>query len=253
LTAAALFIVGSILGSFLTVVIYRVPRGESIVRPPSACPACGTRLRAWDNIPILGYIMLIGRCRYCGARISARYLAIELLAASLPVLLYLQLGIGREFFLYWPLTCVLLVLAFVDLDLRIIPDKVTLPGIVVGLVAAPLLGVVGFWDSALGVLAGGGALYVIGVLGELILKKESMGGGDVKLAAMLGAFLGWQLVLVGLFVAFFAGAVAGVAVLVRKTSEWDSALPFGPFIALGAVVALLWGETALSWYATFFH
>lgn len=253
MTAAALFIVGSILGSFLTVVIYRVPRGESIVRPPSACPACGTRLHAWDNIPVIGYLVLRGRCRYCRAHIPVRYVAIEIMAGALPVLLHYQFGLGRELLLYWPLAYVLLVLSFIDLDLRIIPDRVTLPGIVVGLVVAPLLGVVGFWDSVLGVLAGGGALYLIGVLGELLLKKESMGGGDVKLAAMLGAFLGWKLVLVGLFVAFFVGAVAGVAVLARRTSKWDSSLPFGPFIALGSVIALLWGEAALAWYATFFN
>jgi leader peptidase (prepilin peptidase) / N-methyltransferase len=253
LIEAALFIVGSILGSFLTVVIYRVPRGESIVRPPSACPACGTRLRAWDNIPILGYLFAGGRCRYCRARISPRYLAVELIAAALPVLLYLKYGFVPAFFLYWPLSYVLLVLSFVDLDLKIIPDRVTLPGILVGLIVAPMLGVVGLWNAVLGVLVGGGALYLIGILGELAFKKESMGGGDVKLAAMLGAFLGWKLVLLGLFAAFFVGAVAGVAVLARRTKEWDSSLPFGPFIALGAMLAVLWGNAALSWYSTFFR
>lgn len=229
-----------------------MPRGESIVRPASACPACGTRLRAWDNLPIIGYLLLRGRCRHCGVRIAPRYLAIELLAAALPVLLYVRFGFRPEFFLYWPLSYVLLVLSFVDLDYRILPDRITLPGVVVGLVAAPILGVVGLWDSLLGVIVGGGALYLIGVLGELILRKESMGGGDVKLAAMLGAFLGWKLVLVDLFIAFLVGAVVGVAVMARRTGEWDSALPFGPFIALGAVVALLWGEPALAWYASFF-
>jgi leader peptidase (prepilin peptidase)/N-methyltransferase len=196
--------------------------------------------------------MLRGKCRYCGASIPVRYLAIELLAAILPVLLHGRFGFAREFFLYVPLSYVLLVVSFVDLDKRIIPDRVTLPGIVVGLAAAPILGVVGIWDSLLGVLAAGGALYLIGILGELILKKESMGGGDVKLAAMLGAFLGWRLALAGLFVAFFVGAIAGIGVLVRGTKEWDSSLPFGPFIALGAVVALLWGDSVLAWYASFF-
>jgi leader peptidase (prepilin peptidase)/N-methyltransferase len=196
-------------------------------------------------------MLLRGRCRYCNARIPLRYLAIELLSGVLPVLLHARLGFGPGFFLYLPLSYVLLALSFIDLDLRILPDRVTLPGIFVGLAAAPLLGVVGFWDSLLGVLAGGGALYVIGILGELVLKKESMGGGDVKLAAMLGAFLGWKLVLVGLFVAFFAGAIAGIGALAKRTKEWDSSLPFGPFIALGAIVSLLWGEAALAWYASF--
>ncbi len=247
---AALFIVGSILGSFFNVVIYRVPRGESIVRPPSACPACGTRLRARDNIPVLGYLLLRGKCRYCAAPISPRYPVVEVLSGVLPVLLFVRFGPTVPFFVYWPLFCVLLVLSFIDLDLRIIPDKVTLPGIVVGIIVAPLVGLVGFWGSLLGALAGGGALYLIGVLGELFLKKESMGGGDVKLAAMLGAFMGWKLVLISLFIAFFIGAVVGVIVMARKPKNWDSSLPFGPFIAIGAVLALLWGESALVWYSS---
>ena len=246
---AALFIVGSILGSFFNVVIYRVPRGESIVRPPSACPACGTRLRARDNIPVLGYLLLRGKCRYCAAPISPRYPVVEVLSGILPVLLFARFGPTVPFFVYWPLFCVLLVLSFIDLDLRIIPDKVTLPGIVIGIIVAPTVGLVGFWGSLLGVVVGGGALYLIGVLGELLLKKESMGGGDVKLAAMLGAFMGWKLVLVALFVAFFVGAVIGVIVMARKPKDWDSSLPFGPFIALGAVLALLWGQSALAWYS----
>jgi len=227
-----------------------VPRGESIIRPPSACPACGTRLHARDNVPVLGYLMLRGRCRYCEARISARYLVVEVLSGALPVLFFLRFGVGAHFFVFWALSCVLLVLSFIDLDLRIIPDKVTLPGIVVGLVIAPLVGLLGFWGALLGVLVGGGALYLIGILGELFLKKESMGGGDVKLAAMLGAFMGWKLILVALFVAFLVGAVVGVFMLARRPKDWDSSLPFGPFIALGAVLALLWGQSALLWYSS---
>ncbi|MCK4410160.1 MAG: prepilin peptidase [Candidatus Eisenbacteria sp.] len=250
MTEAALFIIGSILGSFFNVVIYRVPRGGSIIRPPSACPACGTRLRAWDNIPVLGYLLLRGKCRYCAAPISARYPIVEVLSGILPVLLFIRFGASVPFYVFWPLSCVLLVLSFIDLDLRIIPDWVTLPGIAVGLIVAPLVGLLGFWGSLLGVLVGGGALYLIGILGEFFLKKESMGGGDVKLAAMLGAFMGWKLVLFALFVAFFAGAVVGVIVMARKPKHWDSSLPFGPFIALGAVLALLWGESALGWYSS---
>ena len=252
LTEAALFIIGSILGSFFNVVIYRVPRGESIIRPPSACPACGTRLHARDNIPVIGYLLLRGRCRYCSEPISARYPTVEVIAGLLPVLLFIRFGATTPFFVFWPLSYVLLVLSFIDLDLRIIPDRVTLPGIVVGLAVAPLLGLLGFWESLIGVLVGGGALYLIGILGELFLKKESMGGGDVKLAAMLGAFMGWKLILATLFIAFFIGAFVGVIAMARKPKDedWDSSLPFGPFIALGAVLALLWGQTALLWYSS---
>ena len=249
---AALFIIGAALGSFMNVVIYRVPRGESVVRPPSACPACGTRLRWCDNVPILGYVLLRARCRYCGARISPRYIVVESLAGLLPVLLFVRLGWSVEFAVYLPLAYVLLVLSFIDLDLRIIPDRVTLPGIAVGLAVAPLAGLLGFWESLIGVVAGGGALYLIGLLGELILRKESMGGGDVKLAAMLGAFLGWKMVLVGLFAAFFIGAAVGVIVMAGKPKDWDGSVPFGPFIALGAVLAVLWGGQALAWYGGLF-
>lgn len=246
---AALFVIGAVLGSFLNVVIYRVPRGESVVGPPSACPSCGTRLRWSDNVPILGYLLLRARCRYCGAEISPRYLIVEVLSGLLPVLLFVRLGWSREFLVFWPLACVLLVVSFIDLDLRIIPDRVTLPGIVVGLVAAPLLGLLPFWDSLLGLVVGGGVLYAIGFLGELILRKESMGGGDVKLAAMLGAFVGWKMVILALFVAFFLGAAVGTAVIAVKPRDWDRAVPFGPFIALGAVLVTLWGHAAVDWYA----
>jgi leader peptidase (prepilin peptidase)/N-methyltransferase len=199
---------------------------------------------------VLGYLMLRGRCRYCAAPISARYPTVEVISGALPVLFFMRFGASAPFFVFWPLSCVLLVLSFIDLDLRIIPDRVTLPGIAAGLVIAPLVGLMGFWGALLGVLAGGGALYLIGVLGELFLKKESMGGGDVKLAAMLGAFMGWKLILVALFVAFLVGAVVGVITLARKPKDWDNSLPFGPFIAMGAVLALLWGESALLWYSS---
>jgi leader peptidase (prepilin peptidase)/N-methyltransferase len=244
-----LFVLGAILGSFFNVVIHRVPRGGSIVRPPSACPACGTRLRAWDNIPLLSYLALRGRCRYCAAPISPRYAIVEALSGLLPVLLFVRYGAAAPFWVFWPLSCVLLVLSFIDLDLRILSDKVTLPGIVIGLAVAPLTGLLGFWESLVGVLVGGGALYLIGILGELLLKKESMGGGDVKLAAMLGAFLGWQMIVMSLFVAFLTGAIVGIAVMSVKRNDWDHAIPFGPFIALGAMVAILWGGPVLAWYA----
>jgi leader peptidase (prepilin peptidase)/N-methyltransferase len=249
LAEAALFIIGAVLGSFFNVVIYRVPRGESIIRPPSACPACGTRIRAWDNVPILSYLILRGRCRHCGGRISPRYVIVEALSGLLPALLFMRFGTAPSFWVFWPLSYVLLILSFIDLDLRIIPDKVTLPGILLGLAVAPLAGLLGFWESLLGVAVGGGALYLIGLLGELVLRKESMGGGDVKLAAMLGAFLGWKMILVSLFVAFLTGAVVGVVVMFAKRDDWDHAIPFGPFIALGTVVAILWGGPVLAWYA----
>jgi leader peptidase (prepilin peptidase)/N-methyltransferase len=248
LPGTVLFVFGAILGSFLNVIIYRVPRGESVVRPPSACPACGTRIRFWDNIPLLSYVLLRGRCRDCQARISPRYFIVELAAAVIPLVLYLRFGLGRELAIYWPLSYVLLVLSFVDLDYRILPDKVTLPGIAVGLIVAPLSGLTAFPASLIGALAGGGALYLIAIAGTAVFGKESMGGGDIKLAAMLGAFLGWQAVIVFLFIAFLVGAAVGVAVLAARRSDGDHTVPFGPFIALGAFVTMVWGDAIVSWY-----
>jgi leader peptidase (prepilin peptidase)/N-methyltransferase len=250
LPGTILFVFGAILGSFANVIIHRVPLGESVVRPPSACPACGTRIRFWDNIPILSYFVLRGRCRDCGARISPRYFVVELLSAVIPLILYLRFGLGTELAVYWPLSYVLLVLSFVDLHERILPDKVTLPGIAVGLIVAPLTGLVSFPESLIGAAAGGGALYLIAIAGTAVFGKESMGGGDIKLAAMLGAFLGWQGVIVFLFIAFFAGAVVGVAVLAARRSEADHTIPFGPFIALGAFLTMTWGSAIVRWYLT---
>lgn len=246
--ATFIFVFGAVIGSFLNVLIYRLPRGQSIVRPPSACPSCGGRIRPWDNIPVLSYIALGGRCRDCKARISPRYVVVELLAGAVPVLIYAAYGLGRELAVYWPLACVLIVISFIDLDRRIISDKVTLPGIVAGLAIAPLVGLTSFTDSLIGAAVGGGGLYLIAILGALVFKKESMGGGDVKLAAMLGAFLGWTSVLLLLFVAFFVGAVVGVAVIGSRGPGADRRIPFGPFVSIGAVVAIVWGESIFHWY-----
>jgi len=246
--AGFLFALGAVFGSFLNVVIHRMPRGRSIVNPPSACPRCKVPIQRRDNVPILSYLALRGRCRSCGSRISARYPVVEILAGVIPVLIYGTYGFGRELALYWPLCYVLLCLSFIDLDHRIIPDRITLPGIAAGLVLAPILGLTTFAGSLAGAAAGGGVLYLIAILGAAVYRKESMGGGDIKLAAMLGAFLGWQTVLLLLFVAFLLGAVAGIVAMANKGRGWDRTLPFGPFIAIGAFVSTVWGDAALGWY-----
>ena len=247
--AVSLFAMGAILGSFLNVIIYRLPRGESIVRPPSACPECGRRITPRDNIPIVSYLILRGRCRHCKAVISSRYPVVELLAGLVPVLMLWRYGLGREALVLCLLSYVLIVVSFIDLDLRIIPDRVTLPGIAVGLILAPYLGLTTFGGSLLGAVVGGGALYLIAIAGTAAFGKESMGGGDIKLAAMLGAFLGWQAVLLLLFVAFLSGAVAGVILLAVRGKDCEHAIPFGPFIAFGTLLAVVWGDALLAWYA----
>lgn len=253
---AFLFIFGVVIGSFLNVLIYRVPRGRSIVRPPSSCPTCGARIRSRDNVPVLSYLLLRGKCRDCGAGISPRYPAVELLCGLLPLAVYWRFGLGPELAVLVPLAYVLVVLSFIDLDERILPDRITLPGIVVGLVVAPLAGITTIGSSLIGAAVGGGALFLIGLLGEAMFRKESMGGGDVKLAAMLGAFIGWRAVIVGLFAAFLLGAVVGVGQMLSRhgqdEQEWDHTLPFGPFIALGGFLAALWGEALIAWYQGLF-
>ena len=249
---AALFIIGCILGSFLNVVAYRAPRGRSIVSPPSACTACGARIRPWDNVPVLSYALLRGRCLDCGARISPRYVVVELLGGLVPLLLWLRFGPSPELAVFWPLAYVLLVLSVIDLDSRVLPDRVTLPGTAAGLVVSPLLGITTFVQSLIGAAVGGGALLLVAVLGDAVFRKESMGGGDIKLAAMLGAFLGWKLCLVTLFLAFLAGAVVGVAAIAVRGRRWDRTIPFGPFIAAGAFCAAAWGDRLLGWYVSLF-
>jgi len=249
LAIAGLFVVGCILGSFLNVVIYRLPRGQSVVRPGSKCPRCGVAIRWYDNVPVLSYLLLRGKCRDCGERINARYPIVELLAGAVPALIYARYGPGPELALYWPLAYALIVLSFVDLDLRILPDKITIPGIAVGLIAAPLLGLETFWNSLIGAAVAGGALYLIALLGAAVFRKESMGGGDIKLAAMLGAFAGWRDVPLMLFLAFFSGAIVGLVLVgTHRTRDGDHAVPFGPFLALGALAVLLWGDVILHWY-----
>jgi len=248
-----LFVAGAVLGSFLNVLIYRVPRRQSIVRPASSCPSCGERIRPWDNIPLVSYAALRGRCRGCGTHISARYPIVELISALVPVALFQTYGLGPGLWVYWPLSCVLIVLSFVDLDERIIPDRVTIPGLAIGLVAAPLAGLTSWGGSFLGAVVGGGVLYLVALLGAAVFRKDSMGGGDIKLAAMLGAFMGWQPVAVSLFVAFFVGSVAGGIAIAVKGRDWDRTVPFGPFIALGAFVGLVWGREIVLFYTGLFR
>jgi leader peptidase (prepilin peptidase)/N-methyltransferase len=249
LTGLALFAAGAVFGSFLNVVIHRMPRGRSVVRPPSACPACGTPVRPFDNVPILSYLLLRGRCRECGVRISPRYLAVEILAGALPLILILRYGLGWDFVVYLGLSYALLVTSFIDLDLRIIPDRITLPGLAIALVVAPLSGVTSVWGSIGGALLAGGALYIVGLLGALAFKKESMGGGDIKLAAMIGAVLGWPSVPIFLFASFLIGAVGGIVTLGASRARPDHTIPFGPFLAAGALLTLLWGSSLVGWYA----
>jgi leader peptidase (prepilin peptidase)/N-methyltransferase len=245
-----LFIIGAFAGSFMNVCIYRLPRGESIVTPASHCPSCGKSIPWFDNIPILSFLILRGRCRFCKKKISARYIIVEALSGAVCVLLFLYFGLTAKFFILWFLSSALIVASFIDLRFHEIPDVITLPGIVIGIVLAglypPLMGKAGnlssFLDSVFGVLVGGGSIYLAGFIGEFIFKKESMGGGDVKLLAMIGAFIGWKLAVFTFFFAPFFGSIVGIALKVKHGKD---IIPYGPHLSLAAFVAILYGEKIL--------
>jgi len=247
------FTFGTIVGSFLNVCIFRVPEGESVVFPGSHCRACRKAIAWYDNVPVLSWLVLGGRCRHCRARISAQYWVVELLTGGLFAACYRVFGLTPEGFIYLGLALALVVESFIDLRHQIIPDGITLPGIAVGLAVSalwpPLHGREN-WTGALaasfiGVLAGGGLLWIIGSLGEKIFKREAMGGGDVKLLAMIGAFLGWEGVLWTVFAASVLGTVFGLYQRLRRGAE---EIPFGPYLGLAAFVYPFFGRSVVEWY-----
>lgn len=246
-----IFILGSLIGSFLNVCIYRLPRNQSIVLPSSKCPSCNNPIQPYDNIPILSYLLLGGKCRNCRATIGFRYPLVEFLNASLYVFIVWRFGIGVHTLFYFLFCSALIAITFIDLDFQIIPDRITLPGIPIGLIAGSFLmpdpflryTLLGFKSSAIGFLAGGGLFYAIAVL-----SRGGMGGGDIKLMAMVGSLLGWKAVLSTTFFGSLTGAVVGVFMMVMKGKGRKTKIPFGPFLALGALVSLFYGQEILFWY-----
>lgn len=244
----AIFVFGILVGSFLNVCIHRLPREESIVFPASHCPECDAPVRPYDNIPILSYFLLRGRCRTCGTPISLRYPAVELLSGLAAVATAYTLGISAQALLAFAFLCALIVVTFIDLDHQIIPDAVSLPGIAVGLTAAVFLGEPSWRASLAGILLGGGLLWAVAEGYYRLTGREGMGGGDIKLLAMIGAFLGWQAVLVTLMIGSLAGSLIGTALMLTQRGDRRTPIPFGPFLAVGAAVALFWGEALVRWY-----
>jgi len=245
---AILIASGLMFGSFLNVCIYRMPKGESVVMPGSHCTKCGHMLPWFENIPVLSFIFLRGKCSKCNAGISFVYPVVEIISAVLIVLMYVYFGLTLKALIYYLLFAALVISSFVDFDIQEIPDIISLPGIVIGLVISFVYPEIFPWaetrwqsliQSLLGVLVGGGSLYVLGFLGELVFRKEAMGGGDIKLLAMVGAFIGWKLALAVFFIAPFFGVLAG---LVVKLRDGKNLIPYGPYLSLGSLIALLWGD-----------
>lgn len=246
-----IFILGLIVGSFSNVCIYRIPRNKSIIYPASHCPKCRSKIKTVDNIPLLSFFLLKGRCRNCKSKISIQYPVVELLTGLIYLIIYLVYGLSIQSLIYIILSSALIIIAFIDLNEQIVPDVISLPGIVIGFIISFFVSYISYMNSALGVLVGGGIILIIGLAGSVIFKKEAMGGGDVKLAAMIGAFLGWRYIIISLFLGFFLGALAGIFLILSKIKSREDAIPFGPFIVLGSFITLLWGEKIISWYIGF--
>jgi leader peptidase (prepilin peptidase)/N-methyltransferase len=249
-----IILVGLALGSFLNVCIYRIPQKKSILFPSSSCPKCGAKIRFRDNIPLLSYILLGGKCRNCKEKISLQYPLVEFITPALLLLTYFRFGLTWSFAARSILTLFLIATFFIDLKHRIIPDVLTFPGIILGFLLSFVVKSPSFLNSLLGILVGGGMFYLAAVLGELIFKKESMGGGDIKLAMMLGAFLGWQKILLVLLLSAFLGSlIGGLAIFFSSDVKKTRTIPFGPFLAVGAVIAMFLGDALISAYLkTFF-
>ena len=249
----AIFIFGTIIGSFLNVCIYRIPAGQSIVTPASRCSHCQTPIRWYQNIPILSYLVLRGKCASCGVTISVRYPLVEALTGVLFLLVYMRFGMLWATPVYWLLAASLVVITFIDLDHQIIPDVISLPGIPIGFVLTFFVAGLSWHDSLLGVLVGGGSLACVAGIYYLLTRNEGMGMGDIKLLAMLGAFMGWKAILPTIFIGSLIGSLVGVPLMLIKRASGKLAIPFGPFLSLGAIVYLLWGPDLISWYLSFFR
>jgi leader peptidase (prepilin peptidase) / N-methyltransferase len=246
-----LLLLGLAVGSFLNVCIHRIPLGQSLTMPPSRCPGCDYRLRWFDNIPVVSYILLRGRCRSCRMPISLRYPLVELTTMVLfavhgEVFGWSALLVPRLLF-----ACAMVVLFAIDLEHQLLPNVITLPGIAIGLISSAVLPP-GIVDAIIGVLVGGGVLWLIGEAYFRYSGQEGMGGGDVKMLAMIGAFLGWKLVLVTLVLSSVAGSLIGVLVIAVKRGGMKYALPYGTFLALGALVASLVGNQIVNWYVSLY-
>ncbi len=270
--AALLF--GLVIGSFLNVCIVRLPRGRSIVKPPSHCPRCKEPIRFYDNIPVISFLLLRGKCRSCGEPISWRYPLVELMNGLFYVWIMREFGPGGEALLLMAFVSSLIVVTFIDLDHQIIPDLITLPGILVGLTLAPFfmypltdplpfhLGsllphagvyLTAFINSCIGMIMGGAPLFLIGLIWEKLRHVEAMGGGDVKLMGMVGSFLGWKGALLTIMLGALSGSVIGILLIVFKHHKMEKIIPFGPFLAAGAVASVFYGADIISWYLGLIH
>ena len=246
------FVLGTIIGSFLNVCIYRIPAGVSIVTPRSRCPHCETQILWYHNLPILSWLLLKGKCAYCKAEVSVRYLFVEALTGVLFTLFFYRFGFHPVTAIMLVLVATLVVITFIDLDHQIIPDVISLPGIPIGFLLSFFVPWVSWQESLLGIILGGGSLLAIALGYELLTKKEGMGFGDVKLLAMLGAFLGWTAIFPIIFIGSLLGTLVGVPLMLIKKADSKLAVPFGPFLSASALIHVFfiqYFDPIMLWYA----
>jgi leader peptidase (prepilin peptidase)/N-methyltransferase len=242
------FVFGMIVGSFLNVCICRMPKNESIVSPPSHCPNCDYQIRWYDNIPLFSYLLLRGKCRGCGTVISIQYPLVELLNGTLTLLLFLRFGPTPVFAVLFLFCSALVVITFIDIEHQIIPDEISLSGIVVGFMLSFVINGHSWQNSLFGILLGGGSLLLVAYVYQRLTGNDGMGGGDIKLLAMMGAFLGWKAIPFIIFTSSLIGSVIGVSIMLFQKKDSKLAIPFGPYLAFGAIVYIFYGRPLIRWY-----
>jgi leader peptidase (prepilin peptidase)/N-methyltransferase len=256
-----IIILGLVIGCFLNVCIYRIPNKQSIMRPPSHCTSCGTRLRPIDLVPVFSYIFLKGRCRYCGNKVSAQYPIVEVLTAVVFVLMYLKYSLTVEFAAMAFLSCILICISFIDAEYKIIPNEFIVAGLIGGVFLfvynlfhrVEMFGDRVWYNPIFGLICGSGFLLLIALLGARVYKSDdAMGMGDIKLLAVIGVFLGWRLTIISLLASVFAAAFASLLLIFFKGKSVKSVIAFGPYIAMGTVIAALWGKRLLDLYMGLF-
>jgi len=250
--AGFIFIFGAIVGSFLNVVILRLPDPQaSIVFPSSHCPGCQSKIRWYDNIPILSFILLRRRCRTCKNLISWQYPVVEAIMGGLSLALFAKFSLSLAYLIYLPFAAGLLVIIFIDLRHQIVPDVISLPGIALGFFCSFFNPLVNWQDAAIGILCGGGSFYLVALGYYLITRREGMGGGDIKLLAMIGAYLGWISLPFVVFSSALLGTIVGIGAMVQQGKGGQTVIPYGPFLAIGSYLFLFFREEillALRWY-----
>lgn len=244
---AFLFILGSVIGSFLNVCIYRIPRNISIVFPSSFCPKCEKKIPPYYNIPIFGYLILGGKCKFCNEKISLRYPFVEILAGFFLLVSFIKWSFPENI-IYFIFLSALIVITFIDIDFQIIPDRISLTGILLGYLISVFIFKRGYLNPLLGILVGGGIFYTVGTVYEMVTKREGLGGGDVKLMAMFGAFLGPKSVPFIILISSLTGTILGLYLIFFKKKDTKFAIPFGPFLCLGAIIYIFWGDSIIGWY-----